>query len=131
MPRRLITSIICTERVKVCTLNVAVTLVAAFIVTAHVVPEPEQPPPLQPAKVEPPAGLAVSVTEVPELYEAEQVAPQLIPAGFEVTVPPPEPGLLTVSVNVCTGYEAAAPVAAVIVTTTHDPEPEQPPPLQP
>src|SRR5206468_12731125 len=87
-----------TESVNVCTLNVAVTLVAAFIVTAHVVPEPEQPPPLQPANVEPPAGLAVSVTEVPELYEAEQVAPQLIPAGFDVTVPLPEPGLLTVGV---------------------------------
>ena len=85
-----------TERVNVCTLNVAVTLVAAFIVTAHVVPEPEQPPPLQPANVEPPAGLAVSVTEVPELYEAEQVAPQLIPAGFDVTVPLPDPPLFTV-----------------------------------
>jgi len=55
-----------TDSVNVCTLNVAVTDVAAFMVTEHV-PVPEQPPPLQPAKVDPPAGLAVSVTDVPLL----------------------------------------------------------------
>jgi hypothetical protein len=55
-----------TDSVNVCTLKVAVTDVAAFIVTEQV-PVPEQPPPLQPAKVDPPAGLAVSVTDVPLL----------------------------------------------------------------
>jgi hypothetical protein len=55
-----------TDRVNVCTLKVAVTDVAAFIVTEQV-PVPEQPPPLQPANVEPPAGAAVSVTDVPLL----------------------------------------------------------------
>src|SRR6058998_3439071 len=87
-----------TDSVKVCTLKVAVTEAAAFIVTEQV-PVPEQAP-LQPANVDPPAGLAVSVTGVPELYEAEQVAPQLIPAGFEVTVPLPDPDLPTDSVKV-------------------------------
>ena len=51
----------------------------------------EQPPPLQPWKVEPLAGVAVRVTCVPLSKEAEQVAPQLIPVGLEVTVPLPVP----------------------------------------
>ncbi len=55
-----------TVRVKVCTLKVAATVVAAFMVTTQE-PVPEQPPPLQPEKVDPPAGLAVSVTDVPLL----------------------------------------------------------------
>jgi hypothetical protein len=54
-----------TDKENVCTLKVAVTEVAAFIVTEQV-PVPEQAP-LQPANVDPPAGLAVSVTDVPEL----------------------------------------------------------------
>jgi len=58
--------VLLTESVNVCTSKVAVTDVAALIVTEQV-PVPEQPPPLQPAKVEPPAGLAVSVTDVPLL----------------------------------------------------------------
>ena len=50
------------------------------------VPVPEQPPPLQP---ENPAPAAVSVTDVPLLKEAVQVAPQLRPAGLDVTDPVP------------------------------------------
>ena len=46
--------------------NPAVTGVLGFRVTAHV-PVPEQPAPLQPVKLEPPAGLAVKVTDVPLL----------------------------------------------------------------
>jgi hypothetical protein len=57
--------------------------VAAFTVTEPVV----QPVPLQPAKIEPAAAVAVSVTIVPLLKLAEQVLPQLIPAGELVTVP--------------------------------------------
>jgi hypothetical protein len=121
--------VLLTESVNVCRLKVAVTDVAAFMVTAHV-PVPEQPPPLQPAKVEPPAGAAVSVTTVPLLYVAEQVAPQLIPAGLDVTVPLPDPVLLTDSVNVCTLKVAVTDVAAFMVTE-HVPVPEHPPPLQP
>jgi hypothetical protein len=75
-------------------LKVAVTDLAADIVTEHV-PVPVQLP-LQPAKVEPAAGVAVNVTAVPLAYEAEQVAPQLIPAGLLVTVPLPVPLFVTV-----------------------------------
>ena len=73
--------------------NVAVTDWSALIVTVHV-PVPEQPAPLQPVKVEPAAGVAVSVTTVPSLNDAEQVAPQLIPAGELVTVPEPVPAFV-------------------------------------
>jgi len=81
--------------VSCCNVNVAVTLVAAVIDTVHV-PVPEQPPPDQPLNVEPTPGVAARTTLVPELYDAEHVAPQLIPAGFDVTVPTPAPALLTV-----------------------------------
>jgi len=87
-----------TARVKACVLNVAVTDLAAFIVTVQV-PVPEHPPPLQPANTEPLAALAVRVTEVPLLNDAEQVLPQLIPAGLLVTVPLPAPDLFTVRVK--------------------------------
>jgi len=95
------------------------------------VPVPAHPPPLQPENVDPPAGLAVRVTTVPLLYEAEQVAPQLIPAGFDVTVPPPEPDLFTVRVKVCGRSKVAVTVVAAFMVTTQEPAPEQPPPLQP
>ena len=81
-------------------LNIAVTLLAASIVTAHVVAVPEQAP-LHPAKVEPVAGVAVKVTETPELNEALQVVPQLMPVRFDVMVPVPVPCLLTVKAYCC------------------------------
>src|SRR5207245_6842887 len=68
--------------------KVAVTVVAAESVIVHV-PVPEQPPPLQPVKAEPAAGLALRVTTVPLAKLAEQVAPQVMPAGPLVTVPAP------------------------------------------
>ena len=80
-------------------MKVAVTVVAAETVTTHD-PVPEQPPPLQPVKVEPAAGAAVSVTAVPLVKLAEQVAPQVIPAGLLVTVPVPVPALETVRAKV-------------------------------
>ena len=70
-------------------MNVAVAVCAAFIVTVHV-PVPVHAPD-QPVKVELVSGDAVSVTEAPEAYEAEQLAPQLIPDGEDVTVPVPVP----------------------------------------
>ena len=88
-----------TVSVKVGTVNVAVTVVAAETVTVHV-PVPEQPPPLQPLKVEPAAGAAVRVTAVPPVKLAEQVTPQLIPAGELVTVPLPVPAGVIVRVKV-------------------------------
>ncbi len=60
------------------------------------------------------------------------MVPQSIPAGLEVTVPLPVPDLLTESVKVwaCWVNVAVTAVAAFMVTT-HEPVPEQPPPLQP
>ena len=74
----------------------AVTLWAPLMVTVQGA-VPLHPPPLQPAKEDPPAAVAVRVTLVPLLKLAVQVAPQLIPAGLEVTVPVPVPLLVTVS----------------------------------
>src|SRR5881628_498365 len=88
-----------TVSVKVCRVKVAVTVVAAESVTTHD-PVPEHPPPLQPVKVEPAAGAAVSVTAVPLVKLAEQVAPQVIPAGELVTMPLPVPAGVTVRVKV-------------------------------
>src|SRR5438309_3447767 len=109
--------------------KVAVTVVAAESVIVHA-PVPEQPPPLQPVKVEPAAGAAVSVTAVPLVKLAAQVAPQLIPAGALVTVPLPVPAGVTVRVKLCRVKVAVTVVAAESVTV-QAPVPEQPPPLQP
>ena len=51
-------------------------------------------PPDQPVKAEPVAGVAVNVTLVPELKDAEQDAVQLMPAGELVTVPEPVPAFV-------------------------------------
>ena len=108
--------------------KVAVTVVAAESVTTHV-PVPLHPPPLQPVKVEPAAGLAVRVTAVPLAKLAEQVAPQLIPAGLLVTVPLPVPVLLTVRAKV--GVKVAVTAVAAETVTVQAAVPVQPPPLQP
>ena len=60
----------------------------------------------------------------------EQVAPQVIPAGLELTEPEPTPPLLTVKVSVCRVNCAVTDVAAV-TETTQVPVPEQPPPDHP
>ena len=75
-------------------MKVAVTALAADIVTVQV-PVPAHAP-LQPVNDDPADGTAVRVTEVPVANEAEQVAPQLMPAGDEVTVPVPVPAFVTV-----------------------------------
>src|SRR5689334_17125779 len=115
--------------VKRCSVNVAVTAVAAVIVVVHGF-VPVQPPPDQPVNVEPVAGVAVSVTAWLKLKSAAQVAPQLTPAGFDVTVPEPLPALVTVSVKRCSVNVAVTPVAAVIVVV-HGFVPVQPPPDEP
>src|SRR6266516_3012940 len=75
--------------------NLAVAVRSPLMIRLHV-PVPEQLPD-QPVKLEPAAAVAVRVTGT-AANGAEQVEPQLIPAGLEVTVPAPEPALVTVSV---------------------------------
>src|SRR5436309_2706383 len=118
-----------TVSAKLGRLKVAVTVVAVETVTTQV-PVPEHPPPLQPLKVEPMAGMAVSITTVPLAKLAEQVAPQVMPAGELVTVPLPVPALLTVSAKVGR-LKVAVTVVAAETVITHDPVPVHPPPLQP
>jgi hypothetical protein len=65
----------------------AVTVFAAFMVTVQLVPFAVSQP-FQPVKMERKPGVAVSVTTVPLLKSTEQVDPQSIPAGLDVTVPP-------------------------------------------
>ena len=74
----------------------AVTEVFADMVTGQL-PVPVHAP-LQPPKVDVPDGVAVSVTEAPELKFATHVPPQLMPDGELVTVPVPGPAFETVSV---------------------------------
>ena len=70
--------------------NVAVTAVLDDTVTLQA-PVPEQAP-LHPVKVEPEDGVAVSVTEVPDVRADEvQVEPQDMPPTDDVTVPVPLP----------------------------------------
>src|ERR1041385_3433691 len=79
-------------------LKVAVTARSAPIVTLQMLPETESQP-VQPAKVEFTSAVAVSVTGVPLVEGAGQVAQQLVPAGELVTVPVPVPVRFTVRVR--------------------------------
>ena len=53
--------------------------------------------PDQPVKTEPASAVAVSTTSVDAEKLAEQLVPQLMPAGDDVIVPLPAPLLLTVN----------------------------------
>ncbi|KAB2910218.1 MAG: hypothetical protein F9K40_03140 [Kofleriaceae bacterium] len=77
--------------------NVAATLRAAVIVRTHAL-VPGQLASDQPLKVDEPSGTADSVTCVPWSYIASHAVPQLMPVGFDVTTPPPEPARDAVSV---------------------------------
>lgn len=78
-------------------MSVKLALTALALSTTTVqAPVPVHAPP-QPAKLEPVAGVGVSVTLEPLAYGSSQSVPQLIPAGLLVTVPTPEPVLLTLS----------------------------------
>jgi hypothetical protein len=92
-------------------LKVAVTVLAAFIVTTHE-PVPVQSP-LHPAKADPAAGVAVSVTVLLAAKLSEQVPPQSMPVGEEVTVPLPVPVLVTPREKPPVGVAVAALEAAL------------------
>jgi len=95
-------------------MKVAVTDLAASAVT-------EQPPgplhePDHPVKIDVASGFALNVTTVPMLKLAPQVVPQAMPEGDEITVPPPVPLLLALTVYWITSKLAVTAFAALIVT---------------
>ncbi len=106
-----------TVSVRLSEVNVAVTVLAPLMVTLQVLPRLESQP-LQLVNVEFPSGVAVRVTAVPLLYAKEHVAPQLIPLGELLTVPPPVPFLLTVRVC-CTAVNVAVTDLAAFIATVH------------
>jgi hypothetical protein len=81
----------------VATMKFAITLWLLLIETVHM-PVPEQPAPVQPLNSIPASGVAVSVTLEFAPKPAEQIWPQLMPAGLDVTVPVPAPVFESVSV---------------------------------
>ena len=87
--------------------NVAVTEWSRSIVSVHV-PVPAQSPD-HPTNVKPGEADAVNVTTVPLSKLAEQVEPQLIPAGLLTTMPLPSPAFVTV--RVLAGESNVAPTA--------------------
>jgi hypothetical protein len=88
------------------------------MVNTHVRPVPEHAP-LHPTKKDVLSGVAVSVTTTPGLKTIVQANPQLIPAGLEVTVPPPPPDLVTLRRRI----NVAVTVRAALMLTTQDPVP--------
>jgi len=94
---------------------------ARLVATVQVRPETLSHP-LHPVKPERRAGLAVNVTTWLLAYDAEQVDPQLIPAGLDVTVPLPRPVLLTLNMKYCRLKVAVTDLAALMVTLQVAPE---------
>src|SRR5256712_4344959 len=110
--------------------NVAVPERLSFIVPVHVVVVPLQAP-LQPLKRAWVPGVAVSVTVVPVLKLAEQIDPQVIPAGLLIAVPPAEPRIATVNVTEVLSVNVAVTVVLALSVTRQVPVPLHPPPLHP
>ena len=87
-----------TVSVKRFSMKMAVADRALVMFTVHVVPETASHP-VHPVKVEVAAGAAVSVTEESLRNCAEQVAPQSMPDGADVTLPDPSPCRSSVRVS--------------------------------
>jgi hypothetical protein len=93
-----------------------VTVFGVFMVTVQVVPFVASQP-SQPIKMERKPGVAVSVTTLPLLKSSEQVDPQAIPAGLDVTVPPAiSPVFVTLKGIVNVKLLALSAVPAGVVT---------------
>jgi hypothetical protein len=93
--------------------NLAVQVVFCVTVT---VPSAQSAGPLHPSNLEPRFGVAVSLTTVPAVYDCEQSLPQVMSPGLLVTVPPPVPCLVTVSVALVVVNVAVQVVTWVTVT---------------
>ena len=88
------------------------------MVTVQVVPFVASQP-SQPVKTERKPGVAVSVTTVPLLKSAEQVDPQAIPAGLDVTVPlAMRPVFVTVNGTLTVKLLALSAMPAGVITLT-------------
>lgn len=87
----------------------------AWLIATWQEPLPEQAPD-QREKTEPAAGAATSATLVPYRKLREQIEPQLIPRGFELTLPEPVPDLLTVKVTGRNENVAVTDLAWVMLT---------------
>jgi hypothetical protein len=111
--------------------NSAVTERFPFITTTQV-PSPLHPLPRQSSNSEPLSAVAVKVTVVPLGKVAIQVVPQSMPLGTLVTVPDPDPVLLTVKLTRSgVASNCATTVWLLLITVTQVPVPLQPPPLHP
>src|SRR6185295_18425344 len=100
--------VLATFSVKRLSVKVAVTVREFVIETVQVVPETTSQP-VQPPKIESASGAAVSVTGESLRNDAEQVDPQLMPPGADVTVPPPSPCFTAASVNICLTVSTVLP----------------------
>ena len=100
--------------------NVAVTDWAALMVTAQVAVPVQAPD--QPLKTERGVAAAVSVNAVPCLKVCTQAAPQLMPAGLEVTAPSPFPAF--VSVSALSDSNVAVTARSEPIATEQVPAPE-------
>jgi hypothetical protein len=110
--------------VNCCVLGMAVNVADTLALPVRVqAPLPEQSPP-QLTNDEPAAAAAFKATEVPASNWFEQVPPQLMPAGVEVTVPLPVPCLVTVIVIV--GEGAGGPPFKPSVGPLSPPQPVNP-----
>src|SRR5216117_1815593 len=102
-------------------MKLATTVFALSMVTVQTLPETLSQPSQLPNS-EPRSGDAVNLTTVTVLNVAEHVAPQLMPAGDEVTVPSLRPSspwvFLTVRTAVTVKLPPLVAVPAEIVTVT-------------
>lgn len=119
LPLRVIDRVWCVSE------KVAPTKTASFIVTEQVSDVPLQAP-VQPVKADPATGLAVSFTTVRLLITARHELPQLMPAGAEVTLPPPVPSRVTSSVWVIR-VNVAVTLRAAFIGSSQAPVPVQAP----
>jgi hypothetical protein len=111
--------------------KLAVTVVFAFMTSWHCAVPVH--PPLHPLNCEFASGTAISCTPVPWLKASPQsllAALQSMPAGIEVTLPPPVPPRTTDKVNAF-WLKVACTVVSASIVTVQVAVPLQPPPVQP